>query len=485
MNTRDALAVFLVVTSAGVLTTQGSLRSADYVVAFSVAANLVDRGSFEATPIRGFEAWAVSTGADGRPYCRYGLGHSLLGVPARLLGRAIAATGLDPTPALDLPLVRFDVAEDPVEAWSGFFAVQTNAMVLGLLAVVLFQLSSLVGLPRRPAIVSALLGTVGSPLFFQASDFTAEPASALALSLCAVGLIRIEREGATAPRALFTGLAAGATVLLKVAHGVLLLPTTLAFLLATRGQVRILAGLTYGLGASIPIALVAAYNLARFGTPFETGYGAYASEFTNPFFEGLLGQMVSPGRGLLLHYPAAALAVIGFSPLWRRSRSVVGLASGSLVSLWLLYSSWFAWEGGWTVGPRLLSPATALLAPIATLGITSRPHPWFRGPAIAAVVGSFVASWLVFAVDYVDFHFYLWRLHGDFTTIVVRWSWWDAPLVAYWAFPMRRGLALLGAIRAGGPWPILAWFAGTGVAGAVGLWLVVRRIVWQRFDRAS
>ncbi len=476
MGARDAVAVLLVVGAASVLTTEGSLRSADYVAAFSVAANLVDQGSVAATPIRGFEAWAVSTGADGRPYCRYGLGHSLLGVPARLLGHALASTGLDPAPALDLPLVRFDTPDDSLEAWSGFVAVQTNAAILGALAVVLLHLSRLLGLSRRGAVLAALLGGLGSPLFFQASDFTAEPASALALALGAVGVLGVEREGATASRSLAVGLAAGATVLLKVAHGVLLVPASAAFFLAARGArgTRRTAFLGYALGAALPLALIAAYNQARFGHPLETGYGAFALEFTNPFFEGLAGQMVSPGRGLLVHFPAAVLAVAGLVPLWRRSRPVAVLTVGALVSLWLLYAPWFAWDGGWTYGPRLLAPATALLAPPAVLALQGDRGAWFRAAAAAVLAGSFVASCLGFAVDYVDYHFYLWRLHGDATAFVSRWSAWDAPLVAYWGFPLRRGLAVLGAVRAGGPWPMLAWFAAAAAAAAAGVGLLVR-----------
>lgn len=474
MGRRDAVAIFLVVGAASLLTTSGSLRSADYVVAFSVAANLVDHGSLQATPIRGFEAWAVSTGADGRPYCRYGLGHSLLGVPARVLAHALAATGLDPAPALDLPLVRFDAPDEPLQAWSGFFAAQVNAAVLGMLAVTLLHLSSLLWMSRRAALMAALLGTLGSPLFFQASDFTAEPASALALALCALGLLRIERDGATASRSLAVGLAAGATVLLKVAHGVLLVPATVAFLLATRPGARRCVVLAYALGLAIPLALVAGYNQARFHDPLETGYGAYALEFTNPFLEGLAGQMVSPGRGLLLHVPAAVLAFAGLGRLWQCSRSVAVLSVGSLVSLWFLYAPWFAWDGGWTYGPRLLSPATALLALPAILALRGDRRAWFRAVAVVVLAGSFAASFLGFAVDDVDYHFYLWRLHGDRTTFVSRWSLWDAPLVAYWGFPLRRGLALLGALRAGGPWPLFAWFGASVVAAVAGFALLLR-----------
>ncbi len=474
MGSRDAIAVFLVVGAASVLTTSGSLRSADYVVAFSVAANLVDHGSLRATPIPGFEAWAVSSGTDGEPYCRYGLGHSLLGVPARVLGWVVALTGLDPAPALDLALVRFDLPDDPLEAWSGFFAVQMNALVLGALAVVLLHLSRLLGGSRRASLLAALLGTLGSPLFFQASDFTAEPASALALSLCAVGLARIEREGATIFRALAVGLAAGSTVFLKVAHGVLLLPGSVALALAAqdgRGARRS-AFLGFTVGAALPLALVASYNQARFGDPLETGYGAYALEFTNPFFEGLVGQMLSPGRGLLLHFPAAILGAVGIRSLWGRSRATACLAVGSLLVLWLLYAPWFAWDGGWTYGPRLLSPATALLSVSAVLVLGEARR--ISLLAWGLVAWSFVASALGFAVDYVDYHFYLWSQYRDASASVIRWSVWDAPLVAWWGFPLRRGLALVGAMRAGGPWPMLAWFGTAMTCLLLGVCLLLR-----------
>jgi len=474
---RDAWGVFGLVTAASIALTGGSLRSADYVVAFSVAANLVESGSLEATPVSGFEAWAVSTGRDGRPYCRYGLAHSLPGVPAAVLGRLAASTGQDPGPVLDLPIVRFD-PRGPREVWQGFFASQTNAFVLGALASAVLHLATLLGMPRRRALFAALLATLGSPLLFQASDFTAEPLSALALVLAGVGLARLERSPDRLGTSAAIGLAVGGSALVKVAQGVLLVPGALAVLLAVPSgasrSARRSAAVGYAAGALVPLAALAAYNALRFGDPFETGYGVYATEFTNPFWEGLLGQLFSPGRGLFFYFPAGILAIAGMGSLYRVSRGLAAWTAGSFLALWLLYSGWFAWDGGWTYGPRLLSPILGLWA-VAAMRPAPPANPVLRTAGWIAILASFLASWLGFLVDYVDYGFYLWREYGDRSAFRARWSLWDAPLVAYWGFPLRRGLALLSAIRAGGPSILIGWFAAAGLAGIAGGLLLARR----------
>lgn len=474
----DCLAVFLVVSCSSVLLTSGNIRSADYLVACSVADNLLVRGSLEATPVERFESFAVMDGPGGRSYSRFGFGHSLLGVPGVLLGRSVAAAWTEPTDFLDLPLIRFYPVEDRVTSWIAFFALMTNSVVLGALAAAMLALCGVMGLSRRQGMAAALLAGIGSPLFFIGSDFTAEPASALAVTLAACALVRIEtgiRDGHPVRLlALAAGLAMGATVLLKIAHGVLLFPGVLAFALAVHaaGRRSLAPWCLFAVGLAVNLCLVLLYNLLRFGTVFETGY-TDASDFVNPLLEGAAGQLFSPGHGLLIHFPAALVAFAGVRLLWTKSRSVAILSFGTLFALWALYSPWHAWEGGWTYGPRLLSPTTALLAVPFVLAVTVPGHRVVRAVAWIAALLSVSVSLLGFAVDYIDYCFYLWKLHGDATESVMRWSITDAPVIAYWTFPEHRGLVFGQVARSGFPWFLTVLFAIASSGLLLGLtWLL-------------
>ena len=65
--------------------------------------------------------------------------------------------------------------------------------------------------------------------------------------------------------------------------------------------------------------------MARFGTPFETGYGAQASPaaFTTPALVGLYGLLLSSGKGVAWFAPALWLAPRGW---WRRRGGPAGTA---------------------------------------------------------------------------------------------------------------------------------------------------------------
>lgn len=470
----DIKAIFFVVTGISLFLTGGGIRSADYLTAFSVTRNMVDSGSVVATPIEGFETWAVNTGSDGRPYCRYGIGHSLMGLPAGVIAKVLAPIWPKDTRPFDLVKVRFDQLDDLEGVIAGFLAVATNSWLLGALASVLMAISAALGMDRKQAILAAFIGSVGAPVFFQGSDFTAEPASALALALTALALVRV---GAATPRkalvlALCAGLALGSAVALKVAHAVWLPvgAVAVAFAVGTWSPKRLLAVLAvFSVGVVPGLLAVLAYNMARFGTPFETGYGHYVTRWDNPLFEGLLGQLASPGRGLFVYFPAALLSLFGVVELFRRNRAVAVLAFGVIGVSWLMYSTWFAWDGGWTYGPRLLSPGASLLAIPAVLALG------VSGGIVAGVASrlvtslSMIGSLTGFAVDYIDYHFLLWKIHPETINHVIRWSIDDAPLVAYWSFPIHRQLLFNGMISNGLPWPLVVHFGIAVVMVMVGL----------------
>jgi hypothetical protein len=115
----------------------------------------------------------------------------------------------------------------------------------------------------------------------------------------------------------------------------------------------------------LAVLLTVAYNFAVFQS-FAGGYP------TNPLkggvFQGLLGILLSPGRGLLIYTPIALFGLAAFAPQARESREnhrlvVIAASIFSLLHVTFI-ASWPLWWGGYCWGPRLL---TEILAPVMVL----------------------------------------------------------------------------------------------------------------------
>src|SRR5262249_34572153 len=145
-------------------------------------------------------------------------------------------------------------------------------------------------------------------LWVYAKSFMAEPLQALGLLLALAGA------------ALADDLAwrrAGALgVLLAVSVKLSMLPLALLALLPLRSRLRLAA--PFAVALAVPIGRRLASNVARFGTPLETGYGAQATPaaYTTPLWVGLYGLLLSSGKGVLWFAPAIVLAFAG----WRAVR---------------------------------------------------------------------------------------------------------------------------------------------------------------------
>jgi len=128
-----------------------------------------------------------------------------------------------------------------------------------------------------------------------------------------------------------------------------------------------------------PIALIGlgliSFNIFRYGDPFNTGYLPNET-FSGVLWDGILGQLISPGRGLLLYCPILLLSLAGVAPFFRRFRAEATLAAGIILIHLLLYGKWFMWHGGYAWGPRFMIPTlpfwAMLLAPVVEYVFTSR-----------------------------------------------------------------------------------------------------------------
>jgi len=293
----------------------------------------------------------------GDAVSRFGMGFSLLQVPAAWLAP------------------RVETARGPGSSqWLFLLAPLAGVLITAWAAG---RASLLLGAPESAATAAVLLASVASPLAAYAAMEFSEPVQAAALGLglvSAIAAVRVEgRRGLRFAGA--AGAAVGCAVLVKSSLAVVA-PWVLLPLLATADRRRVRSRvIAAALGASPALIVWLGFELARFGRPF----GGYPDErFSNSFFDGLWRLVIGPNRGLLLFFPAAALAWLW---AWRallsggRSRrleaAAVILPGAGLLAVAAPFWCWHGMEG-W--GPRLVVPAVALLAPASAAWLAERPR---------------------------------------------------------------------------------------------------------------
>lgn len=158
--------------------------------------------------------------------------------------------------------------------------------------------------------------------------------------------------------------------------------------------------LAFLLGMLPAAAFLAGYNTYYLGAPWRFGQveagrriaqeqiGSSAAWGGN-FLEGLYGQLISPGRGLLVYSPILAFSIWGMALACRRRRYwLLRTLTAAVVLLLLVQSKWFNWHGGWSFGYRLMVDAMPLAAVCAAPTVL-----WIRRYWGLAALAGVLAVW--------------------------------------------------------------------------------------------
>jgi len=352
-----AVALLLLLFSVYLVTYSGSLHSSDGQAMFSVSETIVRRGAYDINQIRWMGLQQGTFGLDGNLYCRKGPGTSLVALPLAWLGLVVPAWGVIQTTML------------------------LNALVTALTATLIFIYVRRLGYGQSAAWVTAMVFGLGTIAWPYTKYFFSEPLTGFCL--LAAAYFTLPRgfspdEGPSWQGCLFAGFFLGLAVATRFANAVLL-PIygglLLFYLLRRRGltswsALRSTPSLLFSatwrqlLAWAIPLmvwgALLAAYNYLRFGSPVITGYLPEES-FSAPWMTGILGLLVSPGRGLIFFCPILLACLPALPHFVRRHRTesvFFLLTAGCYV---MLYGKWFMWHGGFAWGPRFLLPIIPLL----------------------------------------------------------------------------------------------------------------------------
>ena len=106
------------------------------------------------------------------------------------------------------------------------------------------------------------------------------------------------------------------------------------------------------------------YNYIRFEKLFAFGYlyGTDANDsrddhfgFNTPFLLGLYGLLFSTGKGFFFYNPSTILSLFGIKTFYQQYKAEALLILGIICGSILIYSSWWAWHGDFSWGPRFLT----------------------------------------------------------------------------------------------------------------------------------
>lgn len=382
-----AWSVFLILLSIYTATFTGLPDNPDAEVEFQTTHALAQSGTLalggtpEARAIIAKE-FNVVPGGPGREHERFswfGVGQAFTGLPFYYAGRALSIAWPEVEQrhaAVALGGVqRSEYFPHLLVGWR-------NALLGALTAFLLVLTSRRLGMGRRAAWITGLTYGLCTFAWPQARSTLSDVQATFLLfgafyflSIAAEHFDRL-RSPRTVDLAL-VGTCLGAAVLTRIA----VLPAAFvlavaALLMLIKGRRRIVRTFEGGspplperplrrhVALLVPIALCAALffwtNDLRFGDPLETGYGqAFASGtfFSYPLHLGLLGLLVSPGKGLLWMAPGLLLLPWGLRRVdggragrWPKLLAFLALACFVPVALTQ------TWTGAYTYGPRYLLP---------------------------------------------------------------------------------------------------------------------------------
>jgi hypothetical protein len=346
-----------------------------------------------------------------------------------------------------------------------------NPLVTALTGMLVFAIARRLGLTRGWAVAAALAYGLASPATVYARFDFSQPLAGLALTAAVWGLIETRGGGRLGPL-LLAGAGLSVTIATRAELSVLIAWISVWLLVHARAGGRRTAVTAVCVVATAVIAAVAFHfwlNHLRFGDWSRTGYAAPTVLFTAAGApQRALGLLLSPGRGVLLFFPLAWLAVPGLVRLVRERQAAGSLFSGLMVFGLALYASYRVWWGGWNWGPRFLLPLLPLLSLAATF--------WaFRGGRARATFFAglaalgFVIAWNGMLFDFVLYYHWVQTTMGLNDTAATHFRWAASPLVSGWRFLPTTSvdLLLLKMGKFGGPGTVAAVLVASPLLAAL------------------
>lgn len=343
-------------------------------------------------------------GRKGKVYAWYGMGQSLLMLPADIMG-----TYLERLP------VFAEFAEHDGDIRAIVVSYSTSILICVLTVLVCFRFLLLLEFTPDQCVWGAFTLLFGTT-FLHYTQNMMENNFLFLLTLTGL-CYQYEWLRTRSTRALLTGsLALGANVLTRLTAVLDIAAAGLFVLLILSAQkVRgraLLARFWEYIRVAVPccglfVLIDRLYQYLRFGTVWNTYLSVFAEQqrkldpdlppnfpWTTPLHTGVLGPLVTPEKSLFLYDPLVLLTILLAILIWKRFRPEVQayLTSGScwLGAYILFYARYYDWSGDYAWGDRFVTTPVELLAmisiPLLLRHRDSLPKvAWIVGITLAAV----------------------------------------------------------------------------------------------------
>lgn len=287
----------------------------------------------------GVRAWATAPGMEDL----------VKNVNGRLLSAYPVAPGVLAAPLYAIPAL---FVRAPTDAFLHNLAKISGALMTAA-SVVVFRRAAARRASPRWALDCAVLYGLGSYAFSVSSQ--ALYSHALAAFGVALGLLGLFSEGDAWSAAAGFGLALAwaareDSLVFAAAAG--------AYFLFHRRD-RLAAFLA---GAALPAALNLAYWHHYTGTFRPPYYALQANLFSGLDLGAMAGMILSPSRGFLFFFPAAAFGVWGAARAFRRGAWWAFYVAGACAATWLAFGMRSSWTAGNTYGDRYFAVVCMVLA---------------------------------------------------------------------------------------------------------------------------
>ena len=368
-----------------------------------LAASIVDRGQLNIDPYQQFTG--DKSAYQGHYYSDKAPGSSLLAVPAYLLVKETLYQGKTDY----LQLLNTSDAKRTDFLARYLITLLLVGLPSALLGGLLYRFLAYLNLGPRGRLALALGYGLGTIAFAFSTVFFGHQMAALLLFGAFYLLFCLKRGTISRWHYLSAGVLAGYAIITEYPTALIVGCLALYLLFHTRKQWQPPALFVAGMLPSAAIAAI--YNTLCFGSPFNQGYANLAGPetfrvgqsqglfgITLPHLDALWQTTFGPYRGMLLLSPFLLLAIPGFLLLFRRRlwKSEALLWLGIVLIYFLFSISYYAWDGGYSLGPRQFLPALPFLVlPIAPV---LKQRRWIRTVSVALIALSIVIVTLATAV---------------------------------------------------------------------------------------
>ena len=345
-------------------------------------------------------------GRDGKIYSWYGIGQSLLMLPADLVATWVSHWRI------------FSSYEDDPAVRSIIVSYGTNILINVLTALVVFRFLKQLRFSVKES-VAGVLALMFSTTHLHYTQNMQENNYIMLLTLTGLSY-QYEWLRSGKRQALWIGsLALGLNLLTRVTTGIDLIAAGVFLLMVlwfeqVRGGElwhRILSYSKVAIPVYAGFALIERfYNYYRFGSFTQTYLPIFAREmkaqdptlpqdfpWSTPFHEGVLGALFKPEKSIFLFDPLILLAIALIVILWKRldrvQRAYVVSSLLLLVGYICFYARYTYWAGDFAWGDRYVSTAVQMVAMLAVpllLHHRARFGKWTWTAAVVLIAASFV-----------------------------------------------------------------------------------------------